>query len=565
MDKHDAQALELSQAAGFLDMTPEQFLEGVGLQKAHNTDKGLRTPGVSTPHILRGFVEPLDNWSARGVRENYAPLSFQVLREIERKNPVVSAIVNTRCRQMRPFGRYTQEIDEPGYHIVLRDARRKPTQHEQSEMHELSKWLWNTGSNNFDGWEEREDNLLDVMVKMTRDYLVIDQVALELRRDRKGRIVDFWVLDGATIRRVLSTGYRGTKSDFDPRLYVPSEDAAKIAAEKLSLVPDDMSKIAFVQTINGRFTAAYTRKDLIVDSMQKRTDIRYYGYGYSPLEQAMSAIVAFLWSMAYNAEAFNSGTLPKIALAFKDGNFSEAQLIALQDQFLANFRGVYGAWRIPMLNADVQAIDLLKSPRDMEYMKYLEFMGSLICAVMGIDPMEIGMRWQFAQQVLSENPGGRLKFSKDRGLNDLLGAVENVFDKLLMHLGVSDKYKFEFTGVDPENAEKKSKLRSEAVKRDRTVNELRAEDDLPPIEGGDILLDPTYLQFRMMQSSGGGEEGGAESGGGASEGAEGDAEFDWDKLLSGTIDDALDEAVDDVSIDMSKARLLRRNVRTLLL
>jgi hypothetical protein len=320
-------------------------------------------------------------------------------------------------------------------------------------------------------------------------------------------------MDGATIRRVMQTGYQGHPSDFDPRAY--GSGGTKLAQElmrsRLVQVPKDIEKIKFVQRINGKLIAAFERKDLLYDCMQKRSDILFHGEGYPKTEQAMHAVTAFLFALAYNAEQFNSGTVPKIALAFKDGNFSEEQLIDLQEQWIASFRGIKGAWRIPMLNQEVQVIDLLKSPKDMEHGKYMEFTGSLICAIFSIDPQEIGMRWQYAQNVLSENPGARLKHSKDRGLNDLLGQLADHFNRIMYFAGWGTKYCFEFTGIEPEDSKERSQLESEAVKRDTTVNELRKQKDMKPIDGGDIILDPTYMQgVQAAQMAEQGEEPGEE-------------------------------------------------------
>lgn len=541
-------AMDVQDQAQFLGITPNQFLQGIGLAKA---DSKVSSPGVAgKPNALRGYQEPVfDLYDARGIRERYQPISFAVLREIERKNPVVSAITNTRCRQMRPFAQKSKGDDVPGFRISLRDIEKKPTQAEKNEMQAVEKWFLFTGRTDFEGWEEREDNLLDVMEKMARDYLIIDQIALEMRRDRKGKAVDFWCLDGATIYRTHRTGYRGSKNDFDPRSYIVIDDELeqRLVAEKIILIPDPR-EIRYVQRIHDRLVAAYTRKDMIFDSMQKRSDIRFFGYGYPPLEQAMNACTAFLFSMAYNAEAFNSGTLPKIALAFKDGNFSTEQLIALQDEWISNFRGVQGPWRIPMLNRDVNVIDLAKSPRDMEYMKYLEFMGSMICSVMGIDPMEIGMRWQFAQNVLNENSGSRLQFSKDRGLNDLLGAIAEVFNKVLMFMGLAERYKFEFTGIEPEDMKTKSDLKTQEVKTKKTVNELRAEEDLKPDPYGDIILDPTYLQYRQGKEQQEAQEQAA---------AQEQENADFMSDIEGVTDDALN--------DLFKAKISRHQIKKLLL
>lgn len=504
----------------FLNVTAEQVLQDVGMIKASNKNEKV-VPGISY-NPTRSFTEhPAQVYTNKGVRELYRPITFQTLREVERKNPVVSACTNLRRRQMRPFATRSMSNDEPGFQIVLKDPEAKPNAKDKKVINAISDWFENTGYTDFPGWEDREDNLLDAMTKIVQDFMVIDQVALELRRDKKGRVLDFHVIDGATIRRVSKlSGYRGGKSDFDPRSYIPmdNEIQRRMYEAKIELIPD-IDNIAFVQEINGRYLAAFTHQDLIFEQLQKRTDLRFAGYGYSPLEQAMNAITAFLFAVAYNAEAFNSGTIPKIALAFKDGNFSEEQLIALQSEWLANFQGIKGAWRIPILNREVQTIDLLKSPRDMEYGKYLDTMGSLICSVLGVDPAEIGLKFQQGQNVMFENQGARLHFSKDRALNDLLGGIANMFNMIMRQIGWSDKYKFIFTGIEPEDAKEKSQLRSEAVKRDKTVNELRAEQDLPPDPYGDIILDPTYLQYRQSKEAesqaGGSEDFGNEEMGGA--------------------------------------------------
>jgi len=354
-----------------------------------------------------------------------------------RKNPVIAAIINCRRTQVRPFSKESRFDYEPGFKIKLKDKDRKPTAKEKAVMKQITEWFLNSGRTDFEDWMDREDNLLGVMEKATNDYFEIDQVAVELRYDYSHKMVDFWMLDSATIRRVARTGYYGTRTDFDPRAYTPMNTtlAKEMMESKLIQVPEELEKIKFVQRYNGRLCAAYRRQDLIFDSMQKRTDLLFNGYGFPRTEQAMQAVTAFLFALAYNAEQFNSGTIPKIALSFKDGNFSEAQLIALQDAWIAACRGIRGAWRIPIFNQEVQVIDLLKSPKDMEHGRYMEFMAALICAIFNIDPEELALRFQYSQRAMNENAGARLKHSKDRGLNDLLGQLADLFNRIMYFAG----------------------------------------------------------------------------------------------------------------------------------
>ncbi len=550
------QVYETAKMAGNVGISPHQFLEGIGIMKGQND---VRSPGIGAyprspgiPAATKGFTEnPFEIYTNKGIRERYYPISYYTLREIERKNPVISAIVNCRCSQLRPFGQESLKDYEPGYKISLRDKERKPSAKEKKKMKFISDWFYNAGRTDFVGWMDREDNLLSVMEKGARDLLVIDKMTTEMRYDKSGKLVDFWALDGGTIRRVMQTGYTGNYTDFDPRAYSVTNTklSKEMIASKMIQVPKDIEKIKFVQRINGKLIAAFERKDMIYDSMQKRSDVMFYGEGYPRTEQAMHAVTAFLFALAYNAEQFNFGTVPKIALAFKDGNFSESQLIDLQDQWISSFRGIKGAWRIPMFNQEVSVIDLLKSPKDMEHGKYMEFTGSLICAIFNIDPQEIGMRWQYSQNVLNDNAGSRLKHSKDRGLNDLLGQLADHFNKIMYFAGWGQKYRFEFTGIEPEDSKERSLLETEAVKRDLTVNELRKQKDMPPIEGGDIILDPTYMQGLQAAQM-------AEQEAQQAEGAEGgSAGFDED------MGNAVDETVDDIF----KAARPVKTARTLLI
>lgn len=536
---------EIMAKAQYVGLSPQSFLEGVGLMKADNN--GKRTPGIGNQaNVLRSQTEPyFDTYSAKGVREKYRPVDYAILRELARKNPIVAAILNIRRKQLRPFGDISKDNDKPGFRIALLDDEKKPTHHEKNEMLEIAKWFKNTGSMDVEGAENRK-SLQKVQGMMMEEYLVIDRPVIEPRRNRKGDIIDFWPVDGATIKTVVKSGYRGTKADFDPRMYIPQnpEKEREVYAEKMALVPDDMSKIAYVQQVEGRYTAAYTHKDIIVDALQERVDIRYTGHGHPPVEQAMQACAAFLFSMAYNAEQFNNGTLPKIALAFKEGNFSTEQLMSLQDEWISNFRGIQGAWRIPMLNADVTVLDLYKNARDMEFRFYMEFMTALICSILSIDPQEIGLRVMQAQNVLSESQGSRLQFSKNRGLNDGLGAMSDVWNQLMSLMRLANRYCFKYTGIEPEDREVRSKLETDAVKRDTTINEIRAKKDMKPLPYGDIILDPTYLQYVQAKEM---EAQGAEQ-----------------EENAGAMDEGIDEAFDEMDMFKAKKVVDKSKVRTLL-
>lgn len=515
----------------FLGVSPDQVV-GAVLQKAKAGEPVAGLAGDNRQPIppTRSFMDPVDQLfsDARGVREQLKPFSFNVLRQIERKDPIISGAINHRARQVKQFAKPSDspDSDSPGFVIEhINKENKKLNEKEKAFQKFLTEFMLETGRRDFDGAADREDNLLDIMIKCVRDYYTIDQVCIELRRTMDGEPLDFWAVDGATIKRVIQTGFHGTINDFDPRSTMrwSATDAKgnslqeKIEQARLALIPE-LRDVRFVQEIEGKLRAAYTHKDLVFDSHQKRTDLQWNGYGYPPIEQAISVIIGFMFGLAYNAEAFNTGTVPKIALSNKGQQFSQDQLAELQDQWIANFRGIYGPFRIPMLNGDWSVLNLLNSPRDYEYSDYMQFTASIALMVMGFDTAELGLRFQSAQNVMNENLDARQKFSKARGLIDILGEFEGVFNKIIKKFGWTD-WKFRFVGVDPEDREQKSKLETEAVKRDTTINEIRKRKGLKADPYGDIILDPQYIQYRtqkeqaeeqkaQMEAQGGGDESG---------------------------------------------------------
>jgi len=546
---------DVQSVSAFLGVSPEQVAKSV-MAKAQKPEilPGIagQAKGRDAAPPSRAMLDPVDQLfsDARGVRETLRPFSFHVLRQIERKDPVINGAINHRARQIKQFAKPSEspDSDSPGFIIEHVDKENKKLNEKEKAFQKwLTQFMLETGRRDFEGAADREDNLLDLMVKTVRDYYTIDQVCIELRRDYAGKPLDFFAVDGATIKRVISLGFHGGMHDFDPRSTMRwSADDGKgeslqerLEQERLEMIPP-FEEIRFVQEVEGKLRAAFTHKNLVFDSHQKRTDLQWNGYGYPPIEQAISVIIGFMFGLAYNAEAFNTGSVPKIALSEKMNRYSNDQLAELQDQWIANFRGIYGAFRIPMLNGDWQVMNLLNSPRDFEYSDYMQFTASIALMVMGFDTAELGLRFQSAQNVMNENLDARQKFSKARGLIDILTEFEGVFNKIIKKFGWTD-WKFRFVGVDPEDREQKSKLETEAVKRDTTINELRKRKGLKPDPYGDIILDPQYIQYRTqkeqaeeMKAQEEAQAGGGEGGGGM---------FD-DMDMEGMIDDEFFKADD---------------------
>jgi len=308
----------------------------------------------------------------------------------------------------------------------------------------------------------------------------------------------------------------------------------------------------------GGITAAFRTSDLIYDIASDLNDIRYYKQGYSVVEKANMAVSAFINSISFNSNGLSRGAIPKVAIAMgKESGYTQEQLEDLQDEWMANFEGVDGQWNIPLLNGDAKILNLMPNNRDMEYQKYMEFCGALICSIMGADPAEAGLRFNQAQQVLSENTDAKQVFSKNRGLNQLLGDFAYIVNKWLKISGYkfADQFRFRFNGLSSVDKGFEADLLKKKVETYLTVNEARKELGLKPLPDGDIILNSIFFQAKQsaeMNAQQGGEEGGGDDpfGGFGGEDGESDAGDDGagddaDSNENGLNDEDLDEIVND--------------------
>jgi hypothetical protein len=219
----------------------------------------------------------------------------------------------------------------------------------------------------------------------------------------------------------------------------------------------------------------------------------------------------------------------------------------------------------------------------MEFEKWMNYLINIACAVYQIDPAEINFPNNGGGGSTSSGglgDGGmeeKLKHSKDKGLRPLLRFVESLINKHIVSK-FDQRFVFAFAGMDSKSEKEIVELNAQRVKVYKTVNEIRKEEGLPKLEGGDIILDPTYIQYlaqqqqaEMMQQQGGGgmpgQEGGDEDGqdqatddsNNSDDTEEDDDQFDWQDEEDDDDDDqedakkSMSETLEALKFDLSKS------------
>jgi hypothetical protein len=161
------------------------------------------------------------------------------------------------------------------------------------------------------------------------------------------------------------------------------------------------------------------------------------------------------------------------------------------------------SWKTPILQAEqgVEWIDLHPSNREMEYGQWVEYLIKITCAVFLMDPAELNFDLHGGVQqtpLFESSQEWKLKASRDRGLKPLLRFLAKLVNKNIISK-IDDRFVFDFVGLDELTEQEKHQLRQEQVSSYMTLNEIRRAEDLPDVEDGDMILNPTYIQARQAR------------------------------------------------------------------
>ncbi|MEE9353501.1 MAG: phage portal protein [Candidatus Thorarchaeota archaeon] len=446
-------------------------------RKKKTPSKQLVNVDSTLKKLQTQLVDPqVQSWlwhGAQGVRERILQLNFRTLRNLSQRLPLINAIINTRADQVLPFCHYAVEKGDKGFLFEVEDRTQefKKAKPNDDEIMQISTFMEQTG---FAFDPEREDDFADYVSMIVRDVYEIDQIATEIQRNRLGEVAAFWGLDGATVMRVIDTKRfaRGVR---------------------------------FVQMIEDKIYNEFKVEDLVFDYRYKRSDIKYRGYGYSPVEQTIDVITTLLFGYNYIRDQLMKDKVPKGFIAVM-GDASKPQLDQIRNYWYAAMSGAGGQWAIPILPSGKDGVGLefktlSQSNKDMEYHKTIMFVSSLVAAVFSIDLAEMGIKTDDSTSLIGENLEPRIQHSKDRGLGSMLSFVSQHVNKILRK--VTQKYRFKFVGLEREDEEKKAKVRSKQLATHRTINELREEDELEPFDEdwAEMPLHPQAVQIYLDSKS----------------------------------------------------------------
>lgn len=485
---------------------------------------GILKPDQSAYDPKANLTDPTNYGSMNfGYKEKWALLDYRKCRQITYSDPIVAAIIQVRINQVADFGQPQPDKYKLGFKIALRDAEKQPTPAQKKEAQEIQQFIINAGvPESFEDTPERKkrDSFEQFLRKIARDSLTFDQINFEITPRRDGRPYSFHAVDAESIRIVPDEkekreyfGGAGTYGAQDFANIMPNHWDRKSPFNEFK-----PKHPKYVQIINGIIRHTFDEWEMAFGVRNPRSDLLAHGYGYSEIEMLVTAITSHMNAEAYNRRFFTQGATVKGILSF-EGAVPPDQLEAFRRQWYMQSTGITNAWKTPIMamgeKTKLNWTSLHANNREMEFGKWMEYCIKSICGVFQMDPVEIGFDIGKQTSGASGGSGGlsgddhanRVLYSQEKGLRPLLRHVQSLLNEYIVYR-LNPDFEFQFVGLNATSEKEELEQTMDKAKTFQTVNEIRAEHDLPPIPPmdklkslGDVILDSGWIQALSGQLS----------------------------------------------------------------
>lgn len=431
------------------------------------------------------LIDPNFAYNANGYKDNNFRIGYDLLRRVSYSTPV-NFIINTRIEQVAAFAVPQRDIYSTGFVIIpkpnSKNNNTKYSKEQEKEIERITDFVLNAGITEHKYTGTTFDSIIRQIV---RDSLSFDQMTFEIvwnnygwKNEKKGRPARFVATDATLFR------YANNIDIFDSQ---------------------GLDYPAYVQIKDGQVFEHFYKPELCFGVRNISTDVYRNGYGRSELEDMIFEITSFLWATEYNRNYFKNGSMPKGMLKIK-GDVGSSRLTEFKRKWEAMVGGVGNAWKTPIVEADsIDWVDMGKSNSDMEFNKWIEFLIKIICAAYKIDPSEVGFNLgsgSEAKVAFESNNEARLKHSKDKGLYPLLKFIQHQITKYIVE-PLNPEYVFQFVGLEGLTKAEELDLRKKESETFKTINEVRADYGLEPVDGGDIIANAQFMQAWTLNQQGG--------------------------------------------------------------
>lgn len=387
-----------------------------------------------------------------------------------------------------------------------RKAKEKMEKEFEKPKKDVENYILHCGKQDNRPFETQKWNFEAALRAWTRDTLTYDNYATEKVPDRAGRPHHWFPIDGGTVKRASRDlrKYKDAAQNFYnidilyPERTEEAQNRQKVIQLDEALLEKDAYK--WVQVIRGKVERAYTSDECAVGVRNVNTDIYNNGYGIAELELLVSMVTGHLNAEYYNQAYFTQGFSAKGILHIKAA-LNRRKVESVRSQWHHMLKGARNSFQTPIFAGveDVNWIPLTQNHNDIGFEGWMRYLVTMIGAIYQIDPSEMGIH--FKAEGSTGGLGGKddikdkNESSKDRGLYPLLKHFQTYINDQII-APFDSRFELVFTGVEGQTAQQILNRQKEESKFKKTLNEIRAEDGLPPLPGGDdLILGPEYMTW----------------------------------------------------------------------
>lgn len=201
-------------------------------------------------------------------------------------------------------------------------------------------------------------------------------------------------------------------------------------------------------------------------------------YGFARTQAILDIIKSLHYSTLYNKRFFEETAIPDGALSVLDTNEAEMK------DFMAYWNNEFKAQphKVAVFNKDMKWQPFQISNRELEFLKTQKWYFNMVVSMFGLTPTELGVT-EDANRATSATQS---ELVKRKGIRPFLKLFESFINQGILPEFQYEGIKFQFIYDDP--AEKKLRLDNWQMELNmgvKTVNEVRNELGLEPIDGGD--------------------------------------------------------------------------------
>jgi len=325
-------------------------------------------------------------------------ISFKQLRDISKADAIIRICINS----------IRKSVSQSPWKIVCKSGKGDPKILEQWD-----KFFSHVNSNG--------ENVRGLLDKVLEDVLALDAGVIEKVYNWKGELMELAAVDGATIRPVYNI--YGQLN--------PSE--------------------GYVQYLGNKKVASFKPNEIMYIMQNPQNDVERFGYGMSPIESIILAVISSLNADLWNSKAFSTDNIPPGMIDLGDMGSAEARKFIdhWDTATQTNNRKLRFIWG----GKDVSKryIPFIQNHKDMQFTEYTDWLARLKLATYGLT----GMDANITQDVNRATAYVQQTISESRGVDSMKQLIEEYFYReVFMSSGFED-YMFKFE--DTVNLDQKKK------------------------------------------------------------------------------------------------------------